>query len=158
MVMKKDPFSFYTIRFSDCDPLGHLNNARYIDYFLNAREDHLKNDYGLKLNEFYKQGLGWFVRSHEINYIRPAQYNEIVHIQSSLPKAGDDFLFVEMQMMDEKQTHTKALLWTIFVSVSTTTGKRLKHSAGFMEFAKAIERVDLLDPAKLNDEFWVLPD
>ena len=29
-------------RFSDCDPFGHLNNARYIDYFINAREDHLR--------------------------------------------------------------------------------------------------------------------
>ena len=30
------------IRFSDCDPIGHLNNQRYMDYFLNAREDHLR--------------------------------------------------------------------------------------------------------------------
>ena len=156
--MTKNPFSCYTIRFSDCDPLGHLNNARYIDYFLNAREDHLKKEYGLTLNKFYKQGLGWFVRSHEINYLAPAQYNEVVYIQSSLLKAGDDFLFVEMQMKDEGQTQIKALLWTIFVSVNTSTGKRQKHTAAFMEFAKAIERIDLLDPAKLNNEFWVVPD
>ncbi len=25
------------IRFSDCDPFNHLNNARYIDYFINAQ-------------------------------------------------------------------------------------------------------------------------
>ena len=29
------------IRFPDCDPFNHLNNARYIDYFINAREDHI---------------------------------------------------------------------------------------------------------------------
>jgi len=27
------------IRFQDCDPLRHLNNAKYFDYFYNARED-----------------------------------------------------------------------------------------------------------------------
>ncbi|MEM8567925.1 MAG: thioesterase family protein, partial [Bacteroidota bacterium] len=32
--------SIHTIRFPDCDPFNHLNNARYIDYFINAREDH----------------------------------------------------------------------------------------------------------------------
>lgn len=25
------------IRFQDCDPLQHLNNAKYFDYFFNAR-------------------------------------------------------------------------------------------------------------------------
>ena len=27
------------IRFQDCDPYSHLNNGRYLDYFMNARED-----------------------------------------------------------------------------------------------------------------------
>ena len=27
------------IRFQDCDPLRHLNNAKYFDYYFNARED-----------------------------------------------------------------------------------------------------------------------
>ena len=27
------------IRFQDCDPLRHLNNAKYFDYFFNAREE-----------------------------------------------------------------------------------------------------------------------
>ena len=51
--------SFYTVRFSDCDPLRHLNNARYIDYMLNAREDHLKEHYQMDLADFYKKGTGW---------------------------------------------------------------------------------------------------
>ena len=29
------------IRFPDCDPFNHLNNSKYIDYIINAREDHL---------------------------------------------------------------------------------------------------------------------
>ncbi len=141
--MTKTPFSFYTIRFNDCDPLGHLNNARYIDYFLNAREDHLKNDYGLQLSEFYKQGLAWVVGSHEINYLRPARYSEIICIQSSLLEIQNDFLLVEMQMMDEAQIHLKSRLLTTFVAISTKTGKRQNHTDEFMEFAKKIERSDV---------------
>ena len=37
--MNKTPHSFYTIRFTDCDLFGHLNNGRYIDYLLNARKN-----------------------------------------------------------------------------------------------------------------------
>ena len=39
------------IRFQDCDPFRHLNNARYTDYFMNAREDQLAQFYGNWLHE-----------------------------------------------------------------------------------------------------------
>lgn len=35
------------IRFIDCDPIGHLNNSKYLDYMLNAREDHVEDSTGL---------------------------------------------------------------------------------------------------------------
>ena len=31
------PETIHRVHFQDCDMLGHLNNARYLDYFLNAR-------------------------------------------------------------------------------------------------------------------------
>jgi acyl-CoA thioester hydrolase len=35
--LEKVPESEALIRFPDCDPFNHLNNSRYIDYFINAR-------------------------------------------------------------------------------------------------------------------------
>ncbi len=137
--MKLTPASVYTIRFNDCDPLGHLNNARYLDYFLNAREDHLKNAYQLQLTDYYKLGVAWVVSNHEIYYLRPANYNERVRIQSSLLKASDEFLLVEMLMTNEAETHLKALLWTTFVPIHVQSGKRQNHPASFMDFARSIE-------------------
>ena len=137
--MEKKPTSNYTIRFNDCDPFGHLNNARYIDYFLNAREDHLKNFYNLNLKDFYGQGLSWLVGSHEINYLKPASYNEIVSIQTSLLHANNNMLLVEMVMMDEQQSHIKSALWTKFIPVNIKTGKRENHPVEFMGFAKSIQ-------------------
>src|SRR5687768_6707393 len=112
--MEKRLQSDYIIRFSDCDLFGHLNNARYIDYFLNAREDHLKKHYDMDLKSFHSQGLGWFVAGHEIVYLRPAQYNERVIIHSALFHASNDSLWVEFGMTDEKETHFKSLMWTRF--------------------------------------------
>ena len=144
--MNKTPHSLYTIRFTDCDLFGHLNNGRYIDYLLNAREDHLKTEYGLDLTDFYKQGVSWLVAGHEISYIRPAAYNERVSIKSALIKAEPGSLLVEMLMMDENQMHLKSLMWTKFIHVNVKTGKRENHTESFMDFARSIEvnEVDII--------------
>jgi YbgC/YbaW family acyl-CoA thioester hydrolase len=135
--------TFYTVRFSDCDPLGHLNNARYIDYMLNAREDHLKQFYQVTLPDFHKQGLAWVVRRHEIQYVRPAFYNEIVCIESRLIELGESHLLVEMLMFDEKETALKAIVWTNFTSVDIKTGRKKEHPATFMDFASGMQVNDV---------------
>jgi YbgC/YbaW family acyl-CoA thioester hydrolase len=136
--MEKKLRSDYVVRFSDCDPFGHLNNARYIDYFLNAREDHLKTYYGMDLRSFYQQGLSWVVAGHEILYLRPADYNERVVIYSSLIHAANDSLLVELVMLDEKESHFKSIVWTRFVPVSVKTGKKEIHPQSFMDFANEV--------------------
>jgi YbgC/YbaW family acyl-CoA thioester hydrolase len=130
--------SFYTVRFSDCDPFQHLNNARYLDYMINAREDHLKEFHGLDLAEFSKQGIGWVVSGHEIQYLKPACYNEGICIHSRLLEASENHLLVEVRMMDMKESHTKAVLWTRFSPISIVTGKRIPHPNEFYSFAQSV--------------------
>jgi acyl-CoA thioester hydrolase len=130
--------SFYTVRFTDCDPFQHLNNARYLDYMINAREDHLKEFHGLDLAEFAKQGIGWVVSSHEIQYIKPARYNEGICIHSRLLEASENHLLVEVRMMDMKESHNKAVLWTRFSPVSIVTGKRIPHPDDFYAFTQKV--------------------
>lgn len=132
--MNKTPSSGYVIRFSDCDPFGHLNNARYLDYFNNAREDHLKEHYQMDLKELYGQGTGWLAVNHNISYIRPASFNETVIIQSALLQAEASGLLVEFQMMNEARSQLKAHMWTRYVPVSLSTGKKDVHTPEFMAF------------------------
>lgn len=141
--MEKNPGSLYRVRFGDCDLLGHLNNARYIDYFLNAREDHIRDHYQIDLRSFYADGLSWVVGSHEILYRKPVLYNEVVYISSSVIKANPDHLLVEMLMKDEQQKQLKAILWTTFVPINVKTGRKEEHPAFFMEFAKKVENSDI---------------
>ena len=150
--------SFYTVRFSDCDPFRHLNNARYIDYLLNAREDHLRDYYQMDLADFYRKGQGWVVLQHEIVYLRPASFNESVCIRSGLLGAGSDFVHVEMLMLDEKQEQLKAVLHTRFISVSLKTGKKEPHTPEFMEFIsdKILPDLSADDIPSLQEriEYW----
>ena len=148
--------SVYTVRFNDCDPNGHLNNARYIDYMLNAREDHLKQYYQVTLPDFFKQGLGWVVRRHEIQYVRPAYYSEVVCIESRLIELGPSHLLVEMLMFDEQQSSLKAILWTNFTCIDVKTGRKKEHPDTFMEFASAMQLHDVNIQAGLNERVQAL--
>ena len=141
--MEKVAQSFYTVRFSDCDPFGHLNNSRYFDYLLNAREDHLKENYQFDLAGVYKQGLGWVINSHQLQYLRPALYNERICIKSALIDKGDSDLLVEMSMWDEAVQVCKAVLWTKFTHVSLRTGKKERHGEEFIRFATDVLYTDI---------------
>jgi YbgC/YbaW family acyl-CoA thioester hydrolase len=135
--------SYYKVRFNDCDPLGHLNNSKYIDYMLNAREDHLKEFHDIELVNFHKQGKGWVVGNHEIYYIKPAFYNEDVCIVSRLIELSNDHLLVEMLMYDQAMQKVKSVMWTRFISIGTQTGKKENHSEDFMQMATAIVDHDI---------------
>jgi len=152
----QEPKSFYRIRFSDCDSFKHLHNTHFIDYMINAREDHLRDFYQLEMTDLYAKGLSWMVSNHEIVYLRPAMYGETVCIKSALVKAADDSLLVEMTMMDEKESRIKALLWTRFIHINTTTGKREKHPEWFQEIAIGLEEPGLKYVQSVKDRLAVL--
>lgn len=122
------PESKLLIRFSDCDMYGHLNNTWYLKYFLDAREDHIADSYGLSLAHFARLGVGWVVSSNQIVYQRPALVNEQVMVRSAVMEFSATEALVEMQMHDLRRTHLKAVMWSRFVHVNLKDGKRTTHS------------------------------
>jgi hypothetical protein len=48
------------IRFQHCDPFNHLNNAEYLNYMVNAREDQLIKFYDIDIYKMGReQGKSW---------------------------------------------------------------------------------------------------
>lgn len=137
-MINKNPSSVYKIRFNDCDLFGHLNNSRYLDYLINAREDHLKDYYDFDLNHYYKNNLAWVVNNHEIAYLRPAVFNEKVSIQTTLLKLENSAIYFEARMLNEKETHLKAIMRTRLIPINTKTGAREEHQPDFMEWATTL--------------------
>lgn len=151
-----EPKTFYKIRFSDCDSFKHLHNSGYIDYMLNAREDHLKDFHDISMTDLYSKGTGWMVNRHEIVYLSPALYNENVCIKSSLIKLSDDSLLVEMSMWNEQENQLKALLWTKFIHINMLTGKRGNHPDWFMALAGPLENTALQQTGSLSERLAML--
>ena len=128
------------IRFPDCDPFNHLNNARYIDYFINAREDHIIANLSFNIYQYAAQnGFAWVVSKNQIAYLRPALLMETVVIDSSLLKLGDKEVFVEMKMWNERRDKIKSVLWSNFVHINMKTQKPENHSKELMEVFKPFE-------------------
>lgn len=120
--------SIHSIRFQDCDPFNHLNNAKYIDYFISAREDHLIDFYKFDLYEYIKSTRkGWVVSQSHIAYFSPASLMEKVVIQSELIELNSSDIMVEMQMWNINKTHCKALFWIKFVHIDLIELKKVEH-------------------------------
>jgi YbgC/YbaW family acyl-CoA thioester hydrolase len=122
------------IRFPDCDPFNHLNNARYLDYLINAREDHILKFHHFNIYELArKKGISWVVSRNQIAYLKPALLMETVIIQSTLLRMDEREILVEMSMWNTDKTILKAFLWTNFVHFNILTQRRETHSDELMQ-------------------------
>ncbi len=132
--LNKEPVTDVVIRFQDCDPFGHLNNARYIDYFINVREDHLAAHYNLDIYERQKQlNTNWVVSKTKIAYISPVFFRETVSIQTRLINYNADSLLMEGVMLDKNHKYLKSVIWIEFRHFDLTKGQLVKHSEELME-------------------------
>lgn len=120
--MGKEVAKTVKIRFIDCDPLGHLNNVRYLDYMLNAREDHVEDFYGFTYEDYTKKtGCTWVTIQNEIAYLKEVKYNTIVVITSKTIEIQDRTSKVEMLMKSEDGKTIYAVFWlsVIYFNVKT---------------------------------------
>ena len=122
--------SIYKIRFQDCDPFQHLNNASYIDYFLNARGDQILESLGVDI--YGSQGFSWVVGTNQLAYFRPAILNEMVLIESQVIEYSSRKLVIEMRMYNESRSELKALLWVTSIPIDLKTMKVSAHSEKLM--------------------------
>ena len=134
------PETRHRIHFQDCDLLGHLNKARYLDYFLNAREEHVLVHYAARLTPLTAaQQAAWVISRHHISYLKPAQPGAQVRILSQLIHFDNSSLVLEMQMRDDAGTRLLALLWSEMTFVRLPTGTRLDHADALMDLLDELD-------------------
>lgn len=136
----RTPETTHRVYFQDCDMLGHLNNARYLDYFLNAREDQVARHYALNMGQLAReQNGGWVITKHHLSYLRPARQGETVRIRTQLIHFDNSNLVVEMQMLNEDGQKLKAVLWSEMAFVRVDSGVRTDHSDELMDMLEQLD-------------------
>lgn len=122
------------VRFQDCDPFNHLNNSKYIDYFINAREDQLIKNYNLDVYQTALiEGRSWVVGSNQITYLKPAITMELISIESQLINYSPYSILVELRMYNESKTELKSVLWSKFVHIDMKTQRAVQHASKYMQ-------------------------
>lgn len=112
------------IRFIDCDPMGHLNNSKYIDYMLNAREDHLAEHYQYSQEEYAKKtGCAWVIIQNEIAYLKETRFNKDVIITSKLIELNPRTHKMEVLMKEPETDKIHAVLWATLIHFNLATRK-----------------------------------
>lgn len=155
----KEPESSAVIRFQDCDPFGHLNTARYIDYFFNARTDQVAAAYGLHIiDRETRPNESWVVNKMQIAYIYPAQLMERVIIRTRLIHTTPHTLAVEGLMLNADGARLKAVGWVDFTYVSLHTGRPTAHPGDLQEFFQLLVVEGVYDPDGFNQRVSDLRD
>lgn len=138
------------IRFQDCDPFNHLNNGRYVDYYINAREDQLLENYNIDLFKIIKEeGLGWVVSNNQIAFLKPVFTMENIVFESQLISFTLKGIQVEMRMWNTNKTLLKSIAWFRFVPFNLKKNQVSQHDENYMQlFEKVVAPV----PQKTSEE------
>lgn len=135
--MQKELSTVVKVRFSDCDPIGHLNNVKYLEYMLNAREDHVENGYGFTYEEYTRRtGCTWITVQNEIAYLKEVRYNAKVMITSKTIEVSDRLSKVEILMKSEDGKTVHSILWLTVIYFDMKTRQSAVHPTETKELFK----------------------
>ena len=90
------------VRFRDCDPLGHVNNAAYLTYLEQARLFYWRSLWGFGLDES-SASPGVIMARAEIDYRLPARYGQTLRVRIELAALGKTSFTYDYDILDEQQ-------------------------------------------------------
>jgi len=143
----------YKVRFNDCDPMGHLNNGKYIDYFVNGMEDFLFKKFRINLAEELSRGIGWVVRDHRILYLNPVKHHQTVFIKVEFVQIKEKEFEVEMQMYSSNSNRIHALIRSTFSCFNIEKKCRIPHPEKVFFSISSTVNPDLLFYQTLSERF-----
>ncbi len=71
----------FRIRYYECDPYGHVNNANYLRYATQAALE-ASADAGYDAAKYQELGTLWLIREAGIEYLRPARFGETLNVKT----------------------------------------------------------------------------
>jgi acyl-CoA thioester hydrolase len=109
------------VRFRDCDPLGHVNNAVYLTYLEQARLFHWRGLWGFGIDT--NPALpGVILARAEIDFRIPAKYGETLEVRIDVAAVGRTSFTYDYEIVD-MQGRVVASARTVQVMYDYTTGK-----------------------------------
>lgn len=96
------PFRFYhpvEVRYGDLDPQGHLNNAKYLTYFEQARIQYMI-ELGLFTKDQSFMEIGVIIADIHITYLEPIYFGKDIKVGVHVARLGLKSMTWEQNLMD----------------------------------------------------------
>ena len=118
------------VRWSDMDAFGHVNNARFLTLYEEARCE-------LFFGQAHKHGLdsfeaGTVVARHEIDYVRPVDYGDPLRIEMWISELRVATINVEYELFDDGFLASRAK--SVLVPYNLAAGRPRRLSEAEREF------------------------
>ena len=105
------------VRFRDCDPLGHVNNAVYLTYLEDARLTLWRTQIGgvARADEQGRRGEGFILARAEIDFRAQVRYGDELEVRLALANFGRTSATYDYEIVDVQSDRIAAAARTVQV-------------------------------------------
>lgn len=124
-----------SVRFSDTDALGHVNNAVYLSYLESARVDYLRELLGAKKIE----ELGVIIARIEIDYKSPAFHHEVLRVGCRVSEVGGSSIHMDYRVEEKETGRLVALAKSVLVAYDYAAARVVRVREDWREKMEAFD-------------------
>lgn len=110
--------SHFTVRYAETDRMGYLYYGHYASYFEVARVNALK-ELGVRYRDLEDDGYLLPVRTFEVNYKRPAHYDDDLEIRTTIREFNGIKILFYFETYRSSELLNTARVELVFVKKST---------------------------------------
>ncbi|MDI1351675.1 MAG: thioesterase family protein [bacterium] len=103
----------FNIAWGDMDALGHVNNARYFDYFQEARIEWLR-----EMNIVMTENTGPVVIHVACTYLKPLIYPATVTLLSNVHSLGNSSMIIDHDLYQHDQLMAQGISKVVWIDYS----------------------------------------
>ncbi|MFY8188702.1 MAG: acyl-CoA thioesterase [Flavobacterium sp.] len=116
--MKSDTIQV-RVRYSETDQMGVVYHGNYLPYFEVGRVEWLRNQ-GISYKELEEKGIALPIVNININYKKPARYDDLLSIKTSFVSQSSVKITFECEIFNEaNELLTTATFLLVFVDIKT---------------------------------------
>jgi acyl-CoA thioester hydrolase len=120
-------FRFYhpiAVRYGDLDPQGHVNNAKYMTYFEQARVHYLLH-LGLFEESHSFMNIGIILAEVRVTFLAPVQYGTDCRVGMRISRLGNKSMTAEYTLMDAATKEELATASAVLVGYDYRTNETI---------------------------------
>jgi acyl-CoA thioester hydrolase len=129
------------IRYGDLDPQGHVNNAKYLTYFEQARIAYMI-DLGLFTKDQSFMEIGVILADVHIMYLAPVHFGEQVKVGVCATRIGNKSMTWEQNIIDASRGKELAKGEVVLVAYDYREAKTITIPRQWREKIKAFEQLE----------------